>query len=85
MGNQKLLIGLSSFSENVVLTCWSQFDVYKSMRRLPGEYVQNYSNLSLAHFARFLRVTEEDSVSETMVRPIFILININTTLKGTHF
>ena len=36
-------------------------------------------------FRQVLRVNEEDSISETAVWPIFILINIVTALKGTHF
>ena len=36
-------------------------------------------------FRQVLRVTDKDSISETAIWPIFILINIVTALKGTHF
>ena len=36
-------------------------------------------------FRQILRAAEEDSISDTALWPIFILINIVTTLTGTHF
>ena len=36
-------------------------------------------------FPQVLRVTEEDSISETTVWPILIIVNMVTALKGTHF
>ena len=47
-------------------------------------YKQNYS-FSNGSFRQLYRVTDEDSISETVVLPVFFFLNTITALKGTMF
>ena len=82
-GNQKLLIGLDSFSKqlkNVGLNL-----VYIGLCVDCLVKMIKITVFFSGSFRQVMRVTEEDSISETVVWTIFILINIVTALKGTHF
>ena len=80
--NTKIIIRLDSFSEQIK-NKWVIFrliSVYQSLRLL------NFANLqyfSLALAARSCRVTDAAFMAETAVWPIFFLMNVFFSFKGS--
>ena len=82
--NQKLFIGLDSFSKQGFYIIWFVWIilVFVSTSMLKVEKLQYFS---LASFCQTKRVTEETFVVETAVWPIHFLINMLFALKGSQF